>query len=133
MEVVNALKRLGYLDRPAKGDHVSLFKLVGDHPEGPVTIRTGVDSGQCGKKDVARIQRQTKLKDEMWERALARSLPVDEYNAHLCAIPKAELVIPFWRSMFDGQAPKEAATAHPVDPPSPTPQRARGRNPKKKT
>lgn len=101
MEVVNALKRLGYLDKPSIGDHISLFKLVADHPEGPVTVRVGVDCGHMSKKDLTRIRRDAHLKDdELWGRALKKKLPVDEYDRYLAGIPKADLVIAFFRPMF---------------------------------
>lgn len=100
-EVLTALRRLGYMDKPAVGDHVSMAKLVADHPEGPITIKTGLDMGLCSKRDVSRIKRQTKLSGKMWSEALAKKLSKEDYDEHLKGLPKAELVPHFWRHLFE--------------------------------
>lgn len=102
MEVLTALRRLGFFDKPTVGDHVDLWKLLKDHPEGRITIHTGLDSGHFSKRDRSRVQRQTKLYDEMWQRALDKKLPQAEYDEWLRSLPKADLVLPFWRSKFEG-------------------------------
>lgn len=100
MQIVTALRRLGYLDKPSVGDHIHLFKKL-DHPDGPVTIRTGVDAKHIGRSDVDRVREDTKLDDDaMWAAALKRDLPVDDYDRHLKQHPKRELVIAFWRDKF---------------------------------
>ena len=101
MEVLTALRRLGYEDKPTVGDHVDLWKVVEGHPEGRITLHTGLDSGHFSKRDQARVKRQTKLDDELWARALARKLPQEEYDQHLLTLAKADLVLPFWRSKFE--------------------------------
>ena len=82
VEVLTSLKRLGYLDKPAVGDHVALFKSLPDHPDGKVTIQTGIDmgQGQCSKKDMARIKRQTKLDGDVWDKAMDHDITLPEYN-----------------------------------------------------
>lgn len=101
MQVVGVLKRLGYIDRPATGDHLSLFKKVVGHDEGPITIKTGVDCGYLSKGDLSRIRRDVHLRDdEMWQQAVDRKLSIDEYDTHLRGIPKRELVHRFWRDKF---------------------------------
>jgi hypothetical protein len=100
-EILVALRKLGYLDKPAIGDHFALYKLVRDHPEGPITIHTGLDMGHVAKRDVARIRRETKLSGKLWERALDKKLTREEYDEHLRAIRKADLVLSFWRPMFE--------------------------------
>jgi hypothetical protein len=100
MEVVTALRRLGYVDKPSVGDHLHCFKLL-DHPEGRVTIRTGVDGKHCGKSDVTRIKRDTKLGEgDLWDRAMAKQLDQAEYDDYLKSLPKRDLVLPFWRNKF---------------------------------
>ncbi len=106
-QVLTALKRLGYQDKPSVGDHVSAAKLL-DHPEGPVTIKTGLDMGHCSKRDVARIQRQTKLKGEMWDKALAGDLSRADYHEHLRSIPKPDLLPPWWKAKFEEEAKQKA-------------------------
>ena len=101
MEVLTALRRLGYEDKPGVGDHVDLWKLVKDHPEGPITLHTGLDSGHFSKRDQARVRRQTKLDEDLWLRALDRKLPQDEYDKHLLTFAKADLVLHFWRHKFE--------------------------------
>ena len=97
MEIVGSLRRLGYIDKPSVGDHIRLFRKL-DHPEGPVTIQTGVDAKHVGKSDVRRIRKRTKLKDDdLWMRVLDHKLHRSEYEQHLAAFPKSELVIEFWR------------------------------------
>lgn len=111
-QVLTALRRLGYVDKPSVGDHVDLYKLLKDHRDGPVTIHSGVDMGTspCSKKDLSRIRRQTLLKDDaMWSRAMRKKLSKKDYEDHLRALPKADLVPPFWRYLVEEKARKEAA------------------------
>lgn len=110
-EVLTALQRLGFVDKPSVGDHVSLFKAVPDHPDGQVTIQTGIDMGQspCSKHDVARIKRQTKLTADLWIRALDGDLTRHEYNEHLQSIPKGDLVLPFFKSKVEAAQRSESA------------------------
>jgi hypothetical protein len=100
-----ALQRLGFIDKPSVGDHVNLYKLVLDHPEGPVTLHTGLDMGQCSKRDVSRIRRESLLRGDLWSRALKRDLPRDEYDQLLRSTPKRELVLPWWRDLVSPQQP----------------------------
>jgi hypothetical protein len=100
-EILVALRRLGYVDRPSIGDHFALYKLVRDHPEGPITIHTGLDMGHVSKRDVSRIRRETKLSGQRWERALGKKLTREDYDEYLRSLPKADLVLPFWRSLFE--------------------------------
>lgn len=96
-QICVALQRLGYIERPGKGDHRRLLKKL-DHPEGPVTLHTGIDHNNFGRSDVARIRRDTKLEDDdMWQQALSKRLTTDEYDRHLLKHKKADLVLDFWR------------------------------------
>jgi hypothetical protein len=95
MEVVSALWRLGFLDKPGQGDHVDLWKLLKDHPDGRVTIHTGLDANRWYEGDITRIKRETHLSEgDLWDRTLDKSLPLDEYNTMLMGKRKWELVIP---------------------------------------
>ncbi|HVM09913.1 MAG TPA: hypothetical protein VM345_15705 [Acidimicrobiales bacterium] len=98
-EVLTALRRLGFKDRPGVGDHIDLFKSLDTHPQAPITLHTGIDGGHVSKRDVARIKRQTKLSDDMWERALNRQLTQADYEAHLNAMEKRDLVPEWWRDV----------------------------------
>lgn len=115
-EVLIALQRLGFVDKPSVGDHVDLYKLVLDHPDGQVTIHTGLDMGHCSKRDVSRIRRQTLLKGELWDRALKRDLPRTEYEDLLRATPKPDLVLPWWRTIVS--SPPETPDTRPGGPSS---------------
>lgn len=104
-EVIVALRRLGFIDKPAVGDHISFFKLLSDHPcpcDGPITLHTGVDGSVMSKGDVARIKRQTGLVGgDLWKRVLAKRLPVKEYEEHLRTLPHADLVAPWFRQQIE--------------------------------
>lgn len=104
MLVVAGLRRLGYKDAPSVGDHITCAKLL-DHPDGPITIKTGVDAKHCGKKEVARIQRQTKLKGTMWTAMLDKKLDQADYDDHLRSIPMQDLVPTFWSGLASKNKP----------------------------
>lgn len=98
MQVVTALRRLGYTDKPGVGDHIRLFKLI-DHPGGATTIQTGVDGDHMGRSDVDRVRRNTKLTDDaMWAEALKKKLDPAAYDQLLVGLAREELVLGFWKS-----------------------------------
>ena len=110
IEVLSALMRIGYRDKPGRGDHVRLFKSLTGHPDGPVTLQAGLDTGvsPCSKKDIGYIRRSTKLQDDtMWTAALNKKLAREEYDAHLRSIPRSELVPPAWKHIVEREEPPD--------------------------
>ncbi len=127
MDVVNCLRRLGFIDKPSVGDHFHLWKVLVDHPDGPVTIRTGLDTQKWYEGDLKRIRKETHLDGDLWRRALDKTLTRTEYDAHLKKKRKWELVIPFYAEKVkkevleaEGQTPaKEAKPARKRRPRQP--------------
>lgn len=101
-EVLQALRKLGFRERPQIGDHFDLYKVV-DHEDGRVTIHASLDMGrgECTKHDVDRIRDSVHLKGALWKKALEKKLPKDEYEEMLRAIPKADLPDPFWKPLVE--------------------------------
>jgi hypothetical protein len=94
MQIVLALRRLGYVDTPADGHRIYLVKDL-DHPSGPVVIETYLHAEHVRRHDLRRVCAQTKLDaDEMWRRAIEHDLPVSEYNDHLRGQSRVELLTP---------------------------------------
>lgn len=111
VEILTALRRIGFIDKPAVGDHVHMFKSY-EHADGKVTIHTGIDMTQNPVRphDETRIRREAILKDEgVWAQVMAHELTEKQYETHLSAHEKWDLVLPFFREKVKKQVEQQRA------------------------